>query len=169
MQHHELTIEVESRCISIWKEPLAKRSARVTLLVEFNDQIVIVVGTSNGFWFLPGGGVERNESVEETAKREATEELGLEIAVNRIIKTFHVTLISEETGERFEIHPFIAVHATPLKGQLKAEYGPKRKIFLVGKDKCDNLLRDFKIPEEYECMKPYHYVSREIIGEFWSR
>jgi 8-oxo-dGTP diphosphatase len=54
--------------------------------VDFGDQFVIVRDTSNGFWFLPGGGVEQNESVEETAKREALEELGLGIKINRVIR-----------------------------------------------------------------------------------
>lgn len=61
MLHQELSIEVEPRCISVWKEPWAKRSARVTLLVDFDDQFAIVMDTSNGFWFLPGGGIEQNE------------------------------------------------------------------------------------------------------------
>jgi len=167
MSHHELSIEVKPRCLSVWKEPWAKRSARVTLLVDFDDQIVIVMDTSNGFWFLPGGGVEQNESIEKAAKREAAEEFGLEIKINRIIKTFNVTLVSRETNEQLKIHPFIAIHATPIRGKLKKEYAPKRKIFLVKKDECDNLLKDLKVPEEYECMKPYHYISKEIIREFW--
>ena len=60
MSHHELSVEVEPRCISVWKEQWAKRLARVTLLVDFADQFLIVMDTSNGFWFLPGGGVEQN-------------------------------------------------------------------------------------------------------------
>jgi len=135
--------------------------------VNFDDQIIIVMDTSNGFWFLPGGGVEQDESIEEAAKREAAEELGLGIKINRIIKTFHVTLTSRETKKQLKIHPFIAVHATPIRGKLKTEYAPKRKIFLVKKDDCDNLLKDLKVPEEYECMKPYHYTSKKIIREFW--
>ncbi|UCH71340.1 MAG: NUDIX hydrolase, partial [Candidatus Bathyarchaeota archaeon] len=79
MINQELTIRVESRCISIWKEPWARRLARVTLLVDFDEQIVVVMDTSNGFWFLPGGGMKQGELVEETAKREAEEELGLKI------------------------------------------------------------------------------------------
>jgi hypothetical protein len=55
-----VSVEVEPRCISVWKEQWAKRSARVTLLVDFDDQFIIVIDPSNGFWFLPGGGVEPN-------------------------------------------------------------------------------------------------------------
>ena len=166
MLHHELSIEVGPQCISVWKKPWAKRLARVTLLVDFNDHFAIVRDPSKGIWFLPGGGVEQNESIEETAKREAVEELGLEIRVIRILKTFHVTLISKETGEKLKIHPFIAVYATCTGGQLKTEYSPTKKIFLMKKDECNNLLQDFEIPEEYEGMKPYLYISKEIIREF---
>jgi len=166
MSHLELSIEVEPRCISLWREPWAGRFARVTLFVDFGDQIVIVMDPSNGFWFLPGGGIEQNESLEDAAEREAAEELGLKIKITRRIKTFHVTLISKKTGEQLKIHPFIAVHAKPTRGKLKTEYAPNRKILLVRKNEFDNLLRDFKVSEEYECMKPYHYISKEIIRKF---
>ena len=138
----------------------------MTLLVDFGDQFAIVVDSSNGFWFLPGGGAEQNESVVETVEREAVEELGVKVRVNEVIKTFHVNLISRETREQLGIPPFIVVHATYTGGQLKTEYAPKRKIFLVRKDECDNLLRDFEVPEEYECMTPYLCVSKEVIREF---
>lgn len=165
MLHQELSIEVEPRCISVRKEPWAKRSARVTLLVDFDDQFAIVMDASNGFWFLPGGGIEQNESIEQTAKREATEELGLKIKINRIIKTFHVTLISRGTREQLKIPPFITVHATPIKGQLKTEYALNGKIILIKKKHCKSLLHGFKIPKEYECMKPYHYISKEVVRQ----
>jgi 8-oxo-dGTP pyrophosphatase MutT (NUDIX family) len=122
--------------------------------------------TSNGFWFLPGGGVEQNESMEEAGEREAAEELGVEIKINRIIRTYHVTLISEKTGEQLKIHPFIVVHATYTGGLLRTEYAPNRKILLVGKDECDNLLQDFEVPQEYECMKPYLHISKQAVREF---
>ena len=163
MQHQELNIEIEARCLSIWKKLLAKRFARVTLLVDFGDHFSIVMDPFNGFWFLPGGGVEQSESIEDAAKREAVEELGLEIKINRIVKTFHITLISRDTGEQLKIPPFIVVHTTPIKGQLKTGYAPKRKIILVKKKHCKNLLHGSRIPKEYECMKPYHYISKEVI------
>jgi len=136
--------------------------------VDFGDQFAIVRDSSNDFWFLPGGEVEQNESTEAAAEKEATEELGIKIKTNRIIKTFHVTLISRETKEQLKIHPFIAVHATFTGGRLKTEYAPKRKIFLVRKDECHNLLQDFQVPKEYECMKPHLYISKETIRDFFN-
>jgi 8-oxo-dGTP pyrophosphatase MutT (NUDIX family) len=163
MRFHELRVEVESRCLSVWREPWANRPARVTLLVDFGDSIVVVMDFSNGFWFLPGGGVEQGESTEDTAKREATEELGLEIRIDRIAEAFNVTLVSGETGERLLIPPFLVVHAFPAKGQLKTEYAPKRQIILVKKQDRKKLLRELRIPREYECLKPYHYISKEVV------
>jgi len=169
MLHQKLSLEVEPRCISVWKEPWAKRTARVTLLVDFGDRFAIVTDTSNGFWFLPGGGMEQNESIEETAKREALEELGLEIKIERVIKTFNMTLVSKETRKQIKIPPFIVVQVTPIKGQLKTDYAPNRKIILIGKKHCKHLLDYFKIPEKYKCMKPYYHISKEIIRQLIKR
>lgn len=166
MLYRELTVEVEPKCISLWKEPWAKRSARVTLLVEPDDKTAIVMDPFTGFGFLPGGGMEEKESVEDAAKREAVEELGIEIKINQIIATFHVTLVSRKTGEQLQIHPFIVVYATHVAGQFKTEYAPKRKILLLRREECESLLRNCQFSEEYECMKPYYYISKEIIREF---
>jgi len=137
--------------------------------MDFDDQLIIVMDTSNGFWFLPGGGVEQNESIEETAKREAAEELGLEIKINQIVRVYHVTLVSRQTRDQIKIPPFIAVHATPLGGQLKKEYASNRKIVLIKKKHCKSLLHDFEIPREYQCMKPYHYISKEVVRQLVTR
>lgn len=168
MSHHELSKGMESQCFPMWKRPWAERDALVTLFVDFDGQFPIVMDTSNGFWFLPGGGIERNESIEEAAKREAAEELGLDIKINRIIKRFHVTLISRETREQLAIPLYIAVHATPIRGKLKTDYAPNRKIVLIKKKNCKSLLHGFKMPEEYRCLKPYHYVSKEVIRQIAS-
>lgn len=166
MSHKKLTIKVEPKCISAWKEPWAKRTARVTLLVNFKEQFPIVTDASHGFWFLPGGGVEQGESVEEATKREAVEELGLEVKFNKIVKTYQVTLSSTRGKEWLRIPPFIAVYATCIGGRFKTGYAPNRKILLAEKGGFQNLLLDFEVPIEYEWMKPYFCVSKEIIGEF---
>jgi len=46
---HELSVEVKPRCISVWKERWARRSARVTLLVDLGNQFAIVMDPSNSF------------------------------------------------------------------------------------------------------------------------
>lgn len=135
------------------------------MLVDFGDQFIIVIDTSNGFWFLPGGGIEQNESIEDAAKREAAEELGLEVRIDQVVKTFRITLVSRETREQLKIPSFVVVHATPVGGQLKTEYAPNRKIILVKKKNRRNLLHSLRTPKEYECMKPYHHVSKEVVRQ----
>jgi len=110
--------------------------------------------------------VEHSESIEEATKREAVEELGLEVNIGQIIDTFNVTLVSRETGEHLKIPPFVVIHTTCAGGHLRREYAPNRKVFLVRKDECDSLLRDFEVSEEYGWMRPYFYVSREAIRDF---
>ena len=166
MAQQESIIQIRPRCISVWKNSWAKRAARVTLLVDFEGQFAIVADASRGFWFLPGGGVEKNESIKEAAKREAGEELGLTVKVSRIIKAYHVTLSSTVGREQLRIPAFIAVRAGYIGGRLKTSYAPNRRILLAKKHEFRNLLADSEVPEEYEWMKPYFYVSKEIVREF---
>lgn len=43
-----------------------------------------------GYWELPGGGMEYDETPVEAMCREAKEETGLDITVDEVISTFHV-------------------------------------------------------------------------------
>jgi 8-oxo-dGTP pyrophosphatase MutT (NUDIX family) len=130
--------------------------------VDFGDWFVIITDRTNGFWFLPEGGVEQNKPIEETAKREALEELGLETKINRVIKEFHVGSISKKTKEQL-IASFYANSCHSVKRATQHRVRPNRKIFLVKKRSCRKPLHSFKIPVEYGCMSPYCCVSKEVV------
>lgn len=49
-----------------------------------------------GYWELPGGGMEYNESPMEAVKREVLEETGLEVDVEGAVSTFHVVRKDKE-------------------------------------------------------------------------
>ena len=169
MVNMQLIVEMGSQGIAVWGKR-SRRTSRVTLLVEVDDKFVVIRDLSRGVWFLPGGKMKKNESIEETAKREALEELGLEIMPKKVIKTFHVTLISRDTGEKHEIHPFISVYSTKIGGTLRERYSPNKRVFLVGKCDVLDLLQQCKVPDkgESEGMKPYVTVSIETLQQFLS-
>ena len=54
------------------------RPAALTI-VKRKNQILLVLRSDVPVWVLPGGGIEENESPEETAKRETFEETGMQI------------------------------------------------------------------------------------------
>jgi len=72
-------------------------------VIWHNDKILITKRKKNqllgGLWEFPGGKIENNESVSHCIKREAKEELGIKIKVQKFITTvqhkyshFHITL-----------------------------------------------------------------------------
>lgn len=51
----------------------------VRVLMAQGDEVWLVRHTYLDGWFLPGGGVERQETLEKAARREAREEIGAEL------------------------------------------------------------------------------------------
>jgi 8-oxo-dGTP pyrophosphatase MutT (NUDIX family) len=51
----------------------------VRVLLIRDDQVLLVKHAYQSGWYLPGGGVKRNETPEQAARRECCEEVGAEI------------------------------------------------------------------------------------------
>jgi len=56
----------------------------VKVFIQYKDKVLFVQNSyGQKYWTLPGGGVKKNESLEEAAKREVKEETG--ITLNKVI------------------------------------------------------------------------------------
>lgn len=65
---------------------LADMSHRVSCYsIIVQDKSVLLVKTSNNKWYFPGGGLNVGESIADGLKREAWEELGVEIQVGELL------------------------------------------------------------------------------------
>ena len=55
------------------------------IIFNGNREVLLEKRSDNGFWGLPGGGIDVGESVEQGAIREVFEETGLRVRVKRMI------------------------------------------------------------------------------------
>ena len=81
----------------------------VKLLLVKDDTIWLVQHSYQHGWFLPGGGVKRNEVLETAVRREAREELGAELGEVRVFGVY--SSISEYKNDHvvvFYCHNFMA-------------------------------------------------------------
>ena len=73
--------------------PAGARPVARILLLDRSDRLLLLqaVHAADGytFWAAPGGGVEPGETFEDAARRELTEETGLDLAVDRWVWTRH--------------------------------------------------------------------------------
>lgn len=73
------------------------------------QKILLTRRTDNGRWCLPGGRVDPGESVTEACIREALEETGLEVRIDRLIGVYSTPdlILEYADGERCQI---VALH-----------------------------------------------------------
>jgi len=64
-------------------------------------EVAIIARNNKTVWCLPKGKIEKNESAEDTAKREVKEETGLEGELLTKINSIHYFYTSKEENKRF--------------------------------------------------------------------
>ena len=94
----------------------------VGALLFREDQVLLVErghAPLQGYWSLPGGGVETGERLEDALTREVREETGLVVSVGSIATVFE-RIMPDETG-RCEYHyVLIDFYCTITGGELQA-------------------------------------------------
>ncbi|MCA9953228.1 MAG: NUDIX domain-containing protein [Anaerolineales bacterium] len=112
----------------------------VKILLIKDGQVWLVKHSYQHGWFLPGGGVKRNEDLETAVRREAREELGAELGEVYLFGTYSaITELKNDHVVVFYCHDFtvgqadkaeiLAVRPYPLD-QLPADVsrGTRRRI-----------------------------------------
>jgi 8-oxo-dGTP pyrophosphatase MutT (NUDIX family) len=63
-----------------WKLPDAFYRVSIKIVIKNeDDKLLVLKELKTGAWELPGGGLDHGETIEQTARREVKEELGVEI------------------------------------------------------------------------------------------
>lgn len=97
-----------------------RESSRIILFKE--NKLLLIYREREGeiYYVFPGGGVEEGETIEECAIREAKEELGIDISINK-----HVYNVK---GEGIFQYLFLVNHNSGIVGTGdEEEYNPNRK------------------------------------------
>jgi ADP-ribose pyrophosphatase YjhB (NUDIX family) len=102
-------------------------------VVERNGGVLLVrlnYGPRDGRWALPGGLVENDETLEEAARRETTEETGFEVALDGLLATW------SRPGFRIVVVIYRA-HVTG--GELRVAPGEASEAAFFAKDRLPPL------------------------------
>ena len=89
------------------------------IIIEYEDGSIVLIKRKHdpykGHWAIPGGILEGDETIEETAVREAKEETGLDIKLTGIVGVY--SKAGRDTRGRFVT---VAYTAVPIGGILEA-------------------------------------------------
>lgn len=77
------------------------------IIINYNNSILLVKRVEEdfmgGYWELPGGGVDEGETFEIGCKREAMEELGIDIQIDEFVDTFDYISGSGKKARQYNI------------------------------------------------------------------
>ena len=121
---------------------MTKKFSRKTAaaIIEFPDNKILLIkrGTTvfRGYWALPGGKVEPEETVEEAVIREVKEETGLKVSIIKKIGQYQEK--GENNGIEYDYYPTCFL-VKPEKGKTKRQ---KQEIIQI------KLFKINEIPEK---------------------
>lgn len=69
-------------------QPQAVRAGVCAAIFDGDGRVLLEHRSDNGFWGMPGGGVDVGESVEQAVKREVLEETGLLVEMKRLVGVY---------------------------------------------------------------------------------
>lgn len=123
-------------------------SARAVIFIGGKLVLIRRVRHGREYWVIPGGGVEQGETPKQAAKREAKEEIGIDVSVGDQVLELEKTWEGRPSTHVF----FLCEYAAGVLGtgtQLASEgtEGEVHEVMLVPKEKFPSL--DI-VPEEFK-------------------
>lgn len=129
------------------KEPF---KVTVYAVIEKNGKILLSEDEDKPGWKLPGGEVEKGESIIEAVKREIKEEVGLRISITGVISLQEY--IKEDGIHRLRMY----FAAKPVGGQARPNPGEVKKVRWFSKGEINRLKKeDFFISQYYWAVRDY--------------
>jgi len=102
--------------------PLILPGAAVIITRDEGRQILLQRRRDSGAWGLPGGYMEPGETLEETARREAYEETGLEVGEMSLYGVFSGPQFFHVYPNGDQVHNVTAVYLTSdFSGEMRAD------------------------------------------------
>ena len=125
---------------SIKREYPERPIASVAACVLQGDRILVIRRAnqpSQGLWSVPGGMVELEETIQETAKREIREECGIEIDVGEVFQVENL-IVPDESGEIQYHYVVTYLLANYLSGKIRPG-SDAIGVYWVTSDELSNL------------------------------
>jgi ADP-ribose pyrophosphatase len=149
----------------IWYAAERPNGGRTVLVAALYDNKLVVtkefrVPVEDYEWALPAGFVDKDETPEETAKRELKEETNLDL----VSVSFCTPFLYNTAGMTNEVVSIVYGHAQGFISQKGNEHTEDITCFLFTKQQMKDLLSD---PEKKISAKAYLIYERFIRGDLW--
>jgi len=110
---------------------------RGSVVIVENDKVALIkrIRDSSVYFVFPGGGIENGETPEEGAKREALEELGVEVKINKCLAKIEYNgtqyfFLSEIINEHSELDKVRNTQTKRERGSIFAYVDRYKKVIV---------------------------------------
>jgi len=101
-----------------WSKMRTPHSGANAIVINEAGQVLLIKRSDNGRWCLPGGHVDYGETIAQTAVREAYEETGIHVEVERLSGVYSSPYPAVEGLERPSHYVIVALVCRPVGGEI---------------------------------------------------